>query len=446
MKSIKEMATELDQLTTANQALLDKADTDQDGILSSEQEQEYEKREKDIDELNDKLNKHHANNTRRQKLNKIRDESKDIIGRQTQPTQPGLSLAKGNEDIQKLSISRQELHLEPGSELHARAQGGYSNDFNRFLRTGRKNDSLKEAGEKESLGLRVGDNSRGGYLVSMSFMSKFIKFMDDLVYIRQLATVFPNVSAAGMGAPAWESDPDDANWTPEILPTDMSEDDAIRIGTRELIPHDLSKMILVSRKLLGANAELNIESMIAKRLAYKFAVAEEKAYLTGDGDKKPLGVFTPSDLGIPIGRDVRTGLTTGFDGDDIIEVFNSLKVQYQAKATWIVSREWVKRARKAKTSGGDYIWAPATAGNPSTIHERPYKISEFCPNVFTASKYVAIVGDFEAGYWIADNLDMIVDALYEHYRLRKLVAFIGEKSTDGMPVLGEAFARMQLKA
>jgi HK97 family phage major capsid protein len=30
------------------------------------------------------------------------------------------------------------------------------------------------------------------------------------------------------------------------------------------------------------------------RLAYKMSVTQEKAYLTGDGNQKPLGVFTAS--------------------------------------------------------------------------------------------------------------------------------------------------------
>jgi hypothetical protein len=53
------------------------------------------------------------------------------------------------------------------------------------------------------------------------------------------------------------------------------------------------------------------------RLAYKFGVTQEKAYLTGDGNQKPLGVFTASNDGISTGRDVSTGNTTTaitFDG------------------------------------------------------------------------------------------------------------------------------------
>jgi HK97 family phage major capsid protein len=46
------------------------------------------------------------------------------------------------------------------------------------------------------------------------------------------------------------------------------------------------------------------ENEVTNELGYKFGVTEEKAFLTGDGSGKPLGVFTASASGISTARDV----------------------------------------------------------------------------------------------------------------------------------------------
>jgi len=70
-------------------------------------------------------------------------------------------------------------------------------------------------------------------------------------------------------------------------------------------------------------------------------------------------------------------------------------------------------------------------------------MSEYCPNTFTSGLYVGIIGDFK-NYWIADALSMRIQRLNELYSLTNQVGFVGRLESDGMPVLEEAFARIQL--
>jgi len=51
-------------------------------------------------------------------------------------------------------------------------------------------------------------------------------------------------------------------------------------------------------------------------------------------------------------------------------------------------------------------------------------------------------GDFSF-YWIADALDMQIQRLDELYAESNQVGFIGRLETDGMPVLEDAFRRLQ---
>ena len=89
-----------------------------------------------------------------------------------------------------------------------------------------------------------------------------------------------------------------------------------RLDLRGKIVTGDAKRIKVSQQLLR-QALIGPEGLVLDRLAYKFVVSQEKAFLTGSGAGRPLGVFKASPIGISTARDVATGNTTtaiGFDG------------------------------------------------------------------------------------------------------------------------------------
>ena len=114
-------------------------------------------------------------------------------------------------------------------------------------------------------------------------------------------------------------------------------------GKRQLFPNPPAKRIKVSQQLLR-QALIGPEGLVIDRLAYKFAVSQEKAFLTGSGANQPLGVFTASTSGISTSRDVSTGnssTTIGFDG--LIEAKFTLKGQYWPTARWVFHRDAIKK-------------------------------------------------------------------------------------------------------
>jgi HK97 family phage major capsid protein len=216
-------------------------------------------------------------------------------------------------------------------------------------------------------------------------------------------------------------------------------------GKRELTPHPLAKRIKVSETLLQ-RAALGAESIVRDRLAYKFGVTEESAFMTGSGANQPLGVFTANAQGISTGRDVSDGnTTTAIGADGLINAKYSLKSQYMMSPSlrWVFNRAAVKNIRKLKDGQGQYLWAPGLAGAKDTILEVPFLMSEYAPSTFTTGLYVGIIGDF-SWYWIAEALGMQVKRLNELYAETNQVGFIGRMEVDGMPVLEEAFARVKL--
>lgn len=284
----------------------------------------------------------------------------------------------------------------------------------------------------------------GGYLVTpVQFVQDLIQAVDNAVYIRQWATTHQVATAASLGVPSLDNDPADPAWTSELAIG--SEDSTMSFGNRELYPHPLAKYIKVSRKLLRMVPE--VDGLVRDRLAYKFAVVMENAYLNGSGSNQPLGMFTASNDGIGTARDVSTGNTdTEIRFDGLIEAKYTLKPQYWPKARWLFHRDGVKQVAKLKDGEGQYIWRESVrVGEPDRILGAPTFMSEYAPNTFTASQYVGLFGDFSF-YWIADALDMDMQRLDELYAATNQVGFVGRMESDGMPVLAEAFVRVKLSA
>lgn len=291
--------------------------------------------------------------------------------------------------------------------------------------------------------LSAGVNTEGGYLVAPEqFVTQLIKAVDDMVFVRRLATTYMVERAASLGAPELTADPADADWTTELQTG--SEDSTMAFGKRQLRPHPLAKRIKVSNDLLRRSV-LPAETLVRDRMGYKFAITEEKAFLTGSGDQQPLGVFTASANGISTSRDVSTGnSTTEIKADNLIEVKYSLKAQYQASAAWMFHRDAMKQIAKLKDGEGQYLWRSGLAADdPDTLLGRPMYMSEYAPNTFTTGNYVGILGDF-SHYWIVDALDMQMQRLVELYAETNQTGFIARRELDGAPVLEEAFARVKL--
>ncbi|OFW53219.1 MAG: hypothetical protein A2163_09735 [Actinobacteria bacterium RBG_13_35_12] len=313
--------------------------------------------------------------------------------------------------------------------------------FGKYLRFGM--NSL-DAAEKRALDATT--DASGAYTVpDEQFVAQLLKDVDDMVIIRSLATKYQLTKAASMGIPTLEADPADADWTTELLTG--NEDSTMEFGKREFTPSPFAKRIKISKTLINKSA-LPIEDIVRSRIAYKFSITEEKAYMTGNGTGKPLGIFVASADGIPSTRDVSSENTsTAITFNGLLNAKYSLKSQYLAKADWIFHRDGLKMIAKIKNvEDGRYAWEQSVqVGQPDRLLGRPFYMSEYAPNTFTASQYVGILGDFSF-YWIVDALDMQIQVLYELYAETNQIGYIARKEGDGMPVMGNAFARVKLAA
>ena len=288
--------------------------------------------------------------------------------------------------------------------------------------------------------------SNGGALVTPTQLAKdIIQIINNLVFVRQMATIDTVTDAQSLGIPSVTNQPSDALWTSEVGP--VTPDASMALGRRDLTPNLLSKLITISLRLLQVSSRA--EALVNERLGYKFAVAQENAFLNGSGIGQPLGVFTASPNGIPASSDVVVSASgsTQITADLLIAAKYAIKQPYLASPTvaWAFSRQMTAQIRLLKDNYGRYLWVDGggLTSAPEMILGIPNKISEYVPSVLTSGSYVGILGDWK-NYRIVDCLAMQIQRLVEAFALNNEVGLLGRFWTDGCPVLPEAWARLKL--
>lgn len=405
-KRVKDLTEKRMTAITEMRSVLDKAEAEKRAVLNTEEEVRYEALVKEINDLGKSIE-------RQQRADDLEAESRQIPFSE-QAVVPG----KGDTD---------------GGSY--RAGEKYKKEFREFIKYGM--DSLSP----ETRALSAGVLTEGGALIPPEeFVAQLLQKIDDSVYLRKIATVQKLTKSVSLGVPTLENDPADSDWTTEL--GTGSEDSTMSFGKRALTPHPLAKRIKESATLLR-NSALPIETIIAQRLGYKFAITEEKAFLTGNGAAKPLGLFTASAQGISTGRDIQTGSATNFTFDGLIDAKFAIKEGYLAKAKWLFHRDALKLIAKLKDSQNQYLWQPNNQmGRPDVLLGVEVLLSEYVPNTFTTGLYVGMIADFSY-YWIAENLSMTLQRLVELYAEANQIGFIGRMEVDGMPIFEEAFARLK---
>lgn len=406
---IRSLQDKLTNLTKDNRDLLAKT-VEAGKEMNQEEWNQYNKRDDEITKLDEQLHKVQEFYDREERLS-------EPVGMVETP---------------------QEKNTEPSEEFRAKA-------FDKLLVPKADRSGKQQLTPEERAALQTDDLPGGGYnVVPERFMTELLKKIEDTTYMRSLCTNHVLLEAVSLGVPTLETAETDADWQGEVATVNASTNWVF--GKRELSPHLSVKLVKASRNYVR-NAAQPVADFVRDEFARLFGETEENAFLTGNSVQKPLGVFTASSEGISTSRDINTGnSTTAIVANNLFEVAYSLKEGYFNRSTWIAHRDWVKKVRLLKDDNGQYLWEPGIAGNrPATIVDRPYKMSEFAPNTFTASQYVAILGDFSY-YWIVSALDLQIQVLNELYAATNQIGWIGRMEVDGMPVFEEAFARQQLAA
>jgi HK97 family phage major capsid protein len=201
--------------------------------------------------------------------------------------------------------------------------------------------------------------------------------------------------------------------------------------------HKLHVAIKVTEELLYDNA-FRLEKWIIEEFGKALANAEEDAFLNGDGNGKPNGLF----------KDAQTGVTINsvdITADDVIDLVYSLKRPYRKNASFITNDGTLGVIRKLKDDNGNYLWQPSLqAGQPDTLLGYSIHTSQFAP-VLAAGNVAMAFGDYNY-YNIGDRGRRAFQELKELFAGNGMVGFVMKERVDGLLILPEAVQLLKVAA
>lgn len=395
MNKIMELREKRAKLWEETKAFLD-SKRNENGILSNEHTEQYEKMEMDVVNLGKEID---------------RLERQAIL------------------DMELSKATSNAIKNTPEATMPEEKMGRASNEYKQAFWKSMRNKNSYDVQNA----LKIGEDSEGGYLAPDEFERTLIEALEDVNVIRRLAGVI-NTGSGERQIPVVASK-GTASWVSEEGSTPDS-DDSFDLVT--LNAHKLATMIKVSEELLH-DSVFNIERYIAREFGRRIGEAEEIAFVVGNGSSKPTGIFETGEVG------VTTSSSTAISMDEVIDLYYSLREPYRRNAVWLTNDATIKAIRKLKDGGGQYLWSPSVqAGEPDTILNKPIRTSTAVPTISAGNKTIAF-GDM-SWYWIADRQGRTFQRLNELYAKNGQIGFRATQRVDGKLVLPEAIKILKQKA
>ena len=295
--------------------------------------------------------------------------------------------------------------------------------------------------DAQAKALNESTGSEGGYLVPDDFRIAIVEYdtPENIVWPR--ATVWPMTSLT-MGFPKLVQDPSNSSpshfagvtftWTEEG-------------GTKtETTPS--FEMIELKAKELSAYSELtehlvmdspvNLVNFISNLFRRAWNWTTDAAFISGDGNGKPLGVIYDPNVNVQLRV---TSSTVRYE--DIINMNSVLPSVFDLGAVWFMGKDSFGALAKQKDSNGALILNQTEAdlkmGYAGTLKGKPVILADGKVSAMGSTGDV-ILGNW-THYYIGDRQEFSMD-ISKHYKFRdnKLALRVTGR-IDGMPAIPKAF-------
>lgn len=289
--------------------------------------------------------------------------------------------------------------------------------------------------DREMKAVTIGTGSEGGYALPKEIEREIFSIARDASVIRKLSRVVQTTSNdfhalitnAGTAS----------GWVGETT---------ARTATNTATFYDVAPFMgdLYANAQVSQWALDDIDQMgdwVVGEIAAEFARAEDSAFVGGSGTNQPKGFLAYTTAATDDGarafgtiEHVPTGVAGGWPASDsaiydmLVTVSYKLKQAYRANASWVVTTGVLDKLRKVKDSTGMPIWSPGMGAQPPTLLGYPiYEDVHMTP--IAANSLSIALGDFKAGYLIADRVGMSI--LRDPFTNKPNVCFYARKRTGG---------------
>jgi len=305
------------------------------------------------------------------------------------------------------------------------------------VKTGRASDEYRKAMltalrsnfRQISNVLQEGVDADGGYLVPEEYDKRLIDVLDEENIMRGLAT---KITTSGEHKINIAATKPAASW--------IEEGGALSFGdaTFDQIIMDAYKLhvaIKVTEELLYDNA-FGLENYIINQFGKAIGNAEEDAFLNGDGNGKPTGLFHATKGGQIAAT---TATQEKIAADELIDLVYALKRPYRKNASFILNDKTLSQIRTLKDNNGAYIWQPSyQAGEPDRLLGYAMHTSAYAPTDAVA------FGDYKY-YNIGDRGTRSFAELKELFAGNGMIGYVAKERVDGKLILPEAVQILKVK-
>ncbi len=292
----------------------------------------------------------------------------------------------------------------------------------------------------ERKALSVETDPEGGYLVTGQMAERIVATVFESSPVRRVASV-ESISTDSLEMLV-DKDEAGAGWVAESeARAETTSPDLAKV----VIPvHEIYAEPRATQKLID-DANIDIESWLAGKVAEKFARMEAAAFVGGSGVGQPRGFLTyPAGTAWGQIEQVNSGSAGAVTADGVIDLQHALKETYSANAVWLANRLALRDLRKLKDIDGQYLWQPGLqAGSQDTLLGRPILVASDMPAPAANSLSIAY-GDFARGYQIVDRIGVRV--LRDPFTAKPYVKFYTTKRVGGDVVNFEAIKLQKLAA
>lgn len=358
---------------------------------------------------------------------------------QRQSEQKNLTIFNGS-----LKSRAAELGRPLPADATVEEMKSYCEGFKKFIRAGERGLSADEVKAMTS-----GSDNEGGYLVTPDTSGKIVTRLFDTSYMRGVA------SAITIGTDELEGiyDTDEATsggWVSETGTRAATA--APTLGKYKIPVNEVFAMPEATQKLLD-DANIDVESWLAGKIADKLTRVENAAFVNGTGVGQPRGITTYTTVATTDATRtwgqlemIKTGVNADFaassPADILFDLIGRFKQGYLPNAKWATKREVIAKIRKLKEATTNaYMWQPGLqAGQPDRLLGYPIVMMEDLP-ALSANGLSLALGDFALAYQIVDRQGFRV--LRDPYTNKPYVRFYTTRRTGGQVVQFEALKFVQ---
>ncbi len=311
----------------------------------------------------------------------------------------------------------------------------YKTAFTSYVRRGE--EAAIQSLEKK--GLSTLTDNDGGYMIPQTLIAKLEKDLSDVSVVRRLSNVM-QVSSSSVdlllnkkgAAAGWTGEQDDRDAT-----------DSPQVQKLVIPVHEMYAKPRATQKLLD-DASINVEQWLSDSVAHRLAEIENKAFLYGDGDKKPKGILsyeTATEASWEHFAHVTYDAANFID--NLVDMFAGIKGEYLSEAAWLMSRSTLAAVRKLKDQDGRHIWQPSLdAAAPSTLLGYKVEICDELPALDSEEAGASIIfGNFNRAYQVVDRQGATI--LRDPYSAKPYVEFYTTKRVGGDVVNFDALVMLK---